>query len=220
MLITIKAPASFDETIDVNGRLLTLQAGDTSMDFVLTLNSKGKYTHLTHYASGRICVHGVKTVKSAQAALDSLLTRINGGVEHFLERIEGAPILNTSHTEYRKPARKPAPPVDMHRKVKLMVLLAEQNIELSELELEALDKCFGKRGDYAGYLTKSAPNSFKFPLANAIYNAITPNVFKMQVGNLMMMSKDVRPTYDKLSGFKYPVWLDKDREQLTKMGAW
>lgn len=108
----------------------------------------------------------------------------------------------------------------MNRQQKLLDLLKAQGVELTELELQAIDRCFGKRGAYKGYLTKNAPNSRKFPLANVVYNAITPNAYKMQICNLMFMPDEYKSTYNKLSAFKYPAWLDLDREKLQQWGAW
>lgn len=108
----------------------------------------------------------------------------------------------------------------MDKQTRLIELLEKQGVTLNPVELNALAKCFGQRGKYKGYLTRKAPNSRQYPLANAIYNAITPNPYKMQICNLMFMPDDCRETYNKLSRFNYPTWLDYDREALTKMGAW
>jgi hypothetical protein len=108
----------------------------------------------------------------------------------------------------------------MEKQQKLIELLKAKGVELTPEELEALDRCFGKRGKYKGYLTRTAPNSFKFPLANVIYNAITPNPYKMQIFNMLVTRVEYRETYNKLGRFDYPAWLDLDREQLQQMGAW
>ena len=108
----------------------------------------------------------------------------------------------------------------MERENKLIELLRDNGVELTDIELAALAQCFGKRGQYKGYLTKNAPNSRKFPLANAIYNAITPNPYKMQICNLMFMGDQHKETYNKLSKFNYPAWLDLDRTKLQEWGAW
>lgn len=103
---------------------------------------------------------------------------------------------------------------------KVLIMLGMQGVELTEEETEAFLKCFGVRGKYKGYLKKQAPSATKEPLANVIYNAITPNGHKLQVYNLMMMREEHRQTYDKLSKFTYPDWLDLDKEQLKNMGVW
>lgn len=103
---------------------------------------------------------------------------------------------------------------------KLVRLFLEKGVDLSAEELEALARCFGKRGKYAGYLTNQAPNSRKFPLANAIWNAIQPNPFKTQMANIMFMPEEVRGTYEKLAKWNYPSWLDLDKERLQEWGAW
>ena len=108
----------------------------------------------------------------------------------------------------------------MTKQEKLIDLLKAKGVDLTPDELVALDRCFGKRGIYKGWLTKTAPNSRKFPLVNVIYSAITPNPWKVQFSTLMFMSDEHRETYNKLVSFKYPAWLDRDRTQLQQMGAW
>ena len=108
----------------------------------------------------------------------------------------------------------------MDKQKKLIELLQEKGVQLTDEELKALDQCFGKRGKYSGYLKKTAPSATQYPLANVIYNVITPNPYKMQIFNLMMIGDKYRSTYEKLSKFTYPTWLDLDKEQLTDMGVW
>ena len=108
----------------------------------------------------------------------------------------------------------------MNNQQKLLSLLKAKDVALTDVELIALDRCFGKRGAYKGYLTKNPPNSRKFPLANAIYQAITPNPYKLQICNLMFMSDDCKDTYNKLEPFQYPDWLDLDKSRLKEWGAW
>lgn len=108
----------------------------------------------------------------------------------------------------------------MDKKQRLIDCWQKLGIGLDAEELEALDRCFGKKGPYKGYLTKTSPNSVKYPLANAIYNAITPNGYKRQIFNMMMMGDRERATYTKLSKYRYPAALDKDREALQSWGAW
>lgn len=108
----------------------------------------------------------------------------------------------------------------LEKEQKLRELLAAQSILLTDEESAALHKCFGKRGKYKGYLTRNAPSSYKEPLANVIYNAITPNGYKMQICNIMCMRKEHKETYNKLSEFNYPDWLDLDKETLVKLRVW
>lgn len=103
---------------------------------------------------------------------------------------------------------------------KVLIMLESRGVTLTDEEREAFFFCFGQRGAYAGYLKKSAPNASKYPLANVIYNAIQPNGYKVQVFNLMVHAGKYSETYKKLSEFKYPDWLDKDKETLQSWGAW
>lgn len=108
----------------------------------------------------------------------------------------------------------------MNKAEQIIELLAANGVSLDEREQIALKNCFGVRGKYKGYLKAKAPAQSKHPLENAIYNAIQPNPYKVQIFNLMCMSEETRETYYKLSPFKYPAWLDLDKEQLQALNAW
>ena len=108
----------------------------------------------------------------------------------------------------------------MKKQSDLLKLLQAAGVDLSDIELAGIDKCFGKRGAYKGWLTKNPPSSIKHPLANAIYNTIQPNAYKIQVYSLMFISQECIETCNKLKPFKYPTWLDLDMTQLKTMGAW
>lgn len=103
---------------------------------------------------------------------------------------------------------------------KCLLMLSARGVELTSDERAAFFRCFGVRGKYKGYLKRSAPSSTRDPLANVIYNAIQPNGFKVQVFNLMMMPDNCRETYNKLASYKFPDWIDLDKETLQKWGAW
>lgn len=99
--------------------------------------------------------------------------------------------------------------------------LHSRGILLNEEEKQALNRCFGVRGKYAGYLKAKAPSWSTDRLANTIWNALQPNPYKVSVMTLcLLLGEEEKELYNKLAYIKWPDDLDKDKEQLSLMGAW
>ena len=107
----------------------------------------------------------------------------------------------------------------MEKATKIIELLKVKGVELSEDEIAAFYFAFSTRGKYKGYLKKQCP-SYKYPLSQAIWQAIQPNAFKIGISTVMFMADEPRALYDRLSQFKYPAYLDYDMESLQTMGVW
>lgn len=102
----------------------------------------------------------------------------------------------------------------------IIELLDKNNAGLTEQDKEHIKSAFGVRGQYAGYLTKNKPNNNKKPMAAAAWLAMQPNGYKISIGAIMFLSDEQKALYDKLDKFKYPAWLDRDKEILSNLGVW
>ena len=102
----------------------------------------------------------------------------------------------------------------------IIQLLDENNAGLTEQDKKHIQGAFGVRGAYKGYLTKNKPNNNKKPLSAAAWLAMQPNGFKISIGAIMFLTDEQKELYSKLDKFKYPAWLDKDKETLSNLGVW
>lgn len=92
-------------------------------------------------------------------------------------------------------------------------------IDLSDNERDGIKRAFTSKGPYKGYLKKSMPKRDN-TLARACWLALQPNVYKISIGAVFMLSDDERATHDKLNKYPMPAILDKDMSNLKQMGAW
>ena len=98
-------------------------------------------------------------------------------------------------------------------------VLINNGILLSAAEETGIKKAFSSRGPYKGYLKKDMPKRDN-TLARAVWLAIQPNVYKISIGSVLMLSDDERATHDKLNKISFPSSLDKDMINLQNMGVW
>jgi hypothetical protein len=91
---------------------------------------------------------------------------------------------------------------------------------LDQVERNAVWRALSKIGPNAGRLLKSAPRGYDDPLAQAAWNGIQPNPYKVQATCLLFARGDDKILLNKLLAKSWPVWLDSDASALVDLGVW
>jgi len=111
-------------------------------------------------------------------------------------------------------------PTAKERQQKVVEIICDHVGITDEKEREAVAMAIVSRGKRAGGLKANAPNHYDYPMANAAWNGIQPNYYKMQISNIMFQRENERALFDKLDKVKWPAILDRDMYQLILMGVW
>ncbi len=91
---------------------------------------------------------------------------------------------------------------------------------LNPTEREAVLRALSKAGPNTGRLLKKAPSGYEDPLAQAAWNGIQPNPYKVQTSSILFTQGPEEVLLKKLLAKSWPVWLDADASALVDLGVW
>jgi len=97
-----------------------------------------------------------------------------------------------------------------------------QSIEaLTKKEIEAIKRAISSKGKNKNRLLKKCPSVLKDPMAFAAWQGIQPNAYKLSIaGQIMLQDQKAIVLRNKLVKIAFPSYLDIDKDNLTKLGAW
>jgi hypothetical protein len=91
---------------------------------------------------------------------------------------------------------------------------------LTPTEREAVLRALSKAGRTVGRLLKNPPVGYRDSLAQAAWNGLQPNPYKIQTGSILFARGEDEILLKKLLAKTWPVWLDTDAAALVDLGVW
>jgi hypothetical protein len=197
--------------------VLYAHLGPTPVALHRTVNRAG-WT-VTSVACGFAMVHGT-TRNKALAAYQRVL--IDLGPSAVLARVAAEPVAPSPDSLRPAPTKRPKPkaaPANGGNAVAVAYAVAER-AHLTVAERDAVLRALCKSGPNAGRLLAQAPARYKDPLAQAAWNGLQPNPYKIQPSCVLWAAPAERALLDKLVPKNWPVWLDSDAHALVDLGVW
>jgi hypothetical protein len=105
---------------------------------------------------------------------------------------------------------------DMGRIVKAIAARAE----LNDSEIEAVWRALTSNGRHTGRLLAKAPSRHIDALANAAWNGLQPNPWKVQPTTLLFADGLAKDLLLKLAKHAWPAYLDRDAAALKALNVW
>jgi hypothetical protein len=91
---------------------------------------------------------------------------------------------------------------------------------LDPIERAAVLRALSKAGPTTGRLLKNPPVGYRDSLAQAAWNGIQPNPYKVQASSVLFTRGADEILLKKLLAKSWPVWLDADAAALVDLGVW
>jgi hypothetical protein len=197
---------------------LSLPPDFLQWEFVLHrhLGKAGGWT-ITERSTGIALKHGTSRTKLLEETAAALYQFT---AERFEAKIVALPFAPPPHTlqPATLPVKKAAESTGLDPSA-IAIKIAEI-AQLTPAEHNAVLASLASTGKNKGRLTAKPKPGYRFPLENAAWNAIQPNGYKVQIGNLFFLRGEAKALYEKLSAHKWPLWLDPDAHALDQLGVW
>ena len=170
---------------------------------------------LTSTVCGWVIARGPTQRACLQSYRDILTQRSE---KEILDRIAGAgqapSPANLTQLDKRTPSTKPT------RAAKDVADAIAARASLTPDEREAVLRALSKAGPNTGRLLKNPPTGYRDPLAQAAWNGIQPNPYKVQTSSILFAQGPEEVLLKKLLAKSWPVWLDADAAALVDLGVW
>jgi hypothetical protein len=210
--IEITVAVSAGQWRKVQARLIP-DLGPTPVALHRTLNRPG--WSLTATLCGWVIARG----PTQQACLQNyreLLTQRSE--KEILDRIAGAgqapSPANLTQLDKRTPSTKPT------RAAEDVADAIAARAGLDPVERNAVLRALSKAGPTTGRLLKNPPVGYRDSLAQAAWNGIQPNPYKIQASSILFTRGADEILLKKLLAKSWPVWLDADAAALVDLGVW
>jgi hypothetical protein len=200
-----------------NGRF-TKTSGYPFHKFGLVLHASvsGKGWCLTSPQSGLLVAKG-NSKKQCLDAFQQLTEQFSK--EQVLERIEAAPA--APPLDSIEPHTKPLAPRRIARETLGQIVKAiADRAGLNDSETEAVWRALATNGRNAGRLLSKPPSRQVDELANAAWNGLQPNPWKVQTTTLFFLDGNAKDLLYKLVKHPWPAYLDRDASTLKALNVW
>jgi hypothetical protein len=189
---------------------------DHPLNLALHRSVTGKGWSITSIGCGRIVAKG-NTMNEARGALHDVVKRI--GLERVRIGIESSP--PAPPVEGLEPAPPPSKPQRIDRNsIGQIVRAVADRAGLNELETDAVWRALATNGRNAGRLLSKPPSRYVDELANAAWNGLQPNPWKVQPTALLFADGAAKDLIDKLAKYAWPSYLDRDAATLKALNVW
>ena len=200
-----------------NGRY-TKTSGEAfpKLGLVIHQSLQGKSWCITSPRSGLLVVKA-ETKKACFKAFQKLTQRLTES--QILESINAAPA--APPLDSIEPHTKPPEPKKITRETLDQIVKAiAKRAELNDSETEAVWRALTCNGPHAGRLLAKPPSRHADALANAAWNGLQPNPWKVQPTALLFSDGNARDLLYKLVKFPWPAYLDRDASTLKALNVW
>jgi hypothetical protein len=176
----------------------------------------GKGWAVTSPRCGQVIAKG-PTKAAAEQALREVLQQF--GVERVQARIQSAPAAPDPVTLEAPPAPQRPARVDRDQIGQIVKAIA-QRAQLTDSEIEAVWRSLASNGKHAGRLLSKPPVLSVDPLANAAWNGLQPNPWKVQPTAVLFANGNAKDLLNKLAEHAWPAFLDRDAAALKALNVW
>lgn len=183
---------------------------------VLHRSVTGKGWSVTSPHCGQVIAKG-PTKTAAEQALHEVLKQF--GVERVQARIQGAPTAPDLETLEAPPTPQKVTRVD-HSQIGQIVKAIADRAGLTDSEIEAVWRALASNGKHAGRLLAKPPVISVDPLANAAWNGLQPNPWKVQPTAILFANGNAQDLLNKLVKHAWPAFLDRDAAALKALNVW
>jgi hypothetical protein len=183
---------------------------------VLHRSVTGKGWAVTSPYCGQVIAKGPTKAAAEQALLEVLQ---QFGIERVQARIQSAPAAPDPVTLESPPAPQRPARVDRDQIGQIVKAIAER-AQLTDSEIEAVWRSLASNGKHAGRLLSKPPVFSVDPLANAAWNGLQPNPWKIQPTAILFANGNAKDLLNKLAKHAWPAFLDRDAAALKALNVW
>ena len=189
---------------------------DAPIEAVLHRSVTGKGWAVTSPRCGQVIAKG-PTKAAAEQALREVLEQF--GVERVQARIQSAPAAPELETLELPPAPRKVTRVDRTQIGQIVKAIADR-AGLTDSEIEAVWRALATNGKHAGRLLAKPPVISVDPLANAAWNGLQPNPWKVQPTAVLFTNGNAQDLLNKLVKHAWPAFFDRDAAALKALNVW
>ena len=187
------------------------------LDLAIHKSVTGNGWSITSPYCGKVIAKG-PTAKAARNALREVLERF--GVDRVQFGIDNSPQAPPVEELEPAPAPPAKPPRIDHNSIGQIVKAIADRAGLNDSETDAVWRALTSKGRNAGRLLSKPPSRQVDELANAAWNGLQPNPWKVQPTTLLFADGAGQDLLNKLVKHAWPSYLDRDAATLKALNVW